>query len=56
MLAGLGVYLLNFLHGKNSNHKLAQAWLNSHRTILEEQFSIVGESLSLTHLLIKCCC
>lgn len=43
MLAGLGVYLLNFLHGKNNNHKLAQAWLNSHRTILEEQFSIVGD-------------
>lgn len=43
MLAGLGVYLLNFLHGKNTNHKLAQAWLNSHRQILEEQFSIVGD-------------
>ena len=54
MLAGLGVYLLNFLHGKNNNHKLAQAWLNSHRTILEEQFSIVGKSLSLIHFWIKC--
>lgn len=43
MLAGLGVYLLNFLHGKNKNHKLAQAWLNAHRSILEEQFSIVGD-------------
>ena len=42
MLAGLGVYFLNFLQGKNKNHKLAQSWLNAHRDLLEQNFSIVG--------------
>lgn len=43
MLAGLAVYLLNFLAGKNKNHKLAQSWLNSHRDLLESNFHIVGD-------------
>ncbi|XP_048754306.2 PAT complex subunit CCDC47-like [Ostrea edulis] len=43
MLAGLGVYFLNFLQGKSKNHKLAQSWLNAHRDILEQNFSIVGD-------------
>ncbi|XP_052683697.1 PAT complex subunit CCDC47-like isoform X2 [Crassostrea angulata] len=43
MLAGLGVYFLNFLQGKSKNHKLAQSWLSAHRDILEQNFSIVGD-------------
>jgi hypothetical protein len=43
MLAGLGVYFLNFLAGKAKNQKLAQSWLNAHRSLLEENFTIVGE-------------
>ena len=42
MLSGLGVYFLNFLAGKNKNNKLAQAWLSSHREILDNNFAIVG--------------
>lgn len=43
MLAGLGVYLLNFVAGRNKNSKLAQAWLNTHKELLEANFHIVGE-------------
>ena len=43
MLAGLGVYFLNFLAGKAKNQKIAQAWLNANRDLLEANFSIVGE-------------
>ncbi|CAH1790286.1 unnamed protein product [Owenia fusiformis] len=43
MLAGLGVYFLNFLAGKTKNHKIAQAWLAAHKGLLEEHFTIVGD-------------
>ncbi|KAK3109192.1 hypothetical protein FSP39_025062 [Pinctada imbricata] len=43
MLAGLGVYFLNFLQGKNKNHRLAQTWLSAHKDILDANFSIVGD-------------
>ena len=42
MLAGLGVYFLNFLAGKTKNSKLAQAWFTAHKSLLEENFQIVG--------------
>ena len=44
MLAGLAVYFLNFLAGKNKNSKLAHAWVSAHREYLESQFAIVGQS------------
>jgi hypothetical protein len=43
MLAGLGVYFLNFLAGKSKNSRLAQAWLTSHRDLLESNFTVVGK-------------
>ena len=43
MLAGLGVYFLNFLAGKAKNSKLAQAWFTAHKSLLEENFHIVGK-------------
>jgi hypothetical protein len=43
MLAGLGVYFLNFLAGKSKNNRLAQAWLAAHKELLESNFSIVGD-------------
>jgi hypothetical protein len=42
MIAGLVVYALNFFAGKSKNNKLANVWLTSHRTLLEENFSLVG--------------
>jgi len=43
MIAGLVVYALNFFTGKSKNNKLANAWLSSHRTLLDENFSLVGD-------------
>lgn len=43
MIAGLVVYALNFFTGKSKNNKLANAWLASHRSLLEENFSLVGD-------------
>lgn len=52
MLAGLGVYLLNFLAGKSKNHRLAQAWLSAHKELLEANFSIVGKFIVVLNLVI----
>ncbi|XP_064456418.1 PAT complex subunit CCDC47-like [Ornithodoros turicata] len=43
MIAGLLVYFINFVAGRNKNHRLAMAWYNSHRKLLEENFSLVGD-------------
>ncbi|PNF34144.1 Coiled-coil domain-containing protein 47 [Cryptotermes secundus] len=43
MIAGLVVYSLNFFAGKSKNNKLANAWFTSHRSLLEENFSLVGD-------------
>ena len=42
MIAGLVVYALNFFTGKSKNNKLANSWLSSHRTLLEENFCLIG--------------
>lgn len=47
MVAGLVVYFINFATGKSKNSKLANTWFQTHRTLLEEQFSLVGNVLFL---------
>lgn len=42
-IAGLLVYFVNYAMGKNKNIKIANAWLNSHRTFLEDNFALVGD-------------
>ncbi|XP_063243188.1 PAT complex subunit CCDC47 isoform X2 [Bacillus rossius redtenbacheri] len=43
MAVGLVVYAINFFSGKARNHKLASAWFSTHRSLLEENFSLVGD-------------
>uniref|UniRef100_A0A8C3AZ68 PAT complex subunit CCDC47 n=1 Tax=Cyclopterus lumpus TaxID=8103 RepID=A0A8C3AZ68_CYCLU len=43
MVTGLLAYIMNYLIGKNKNSRLAQAWFNSHRELLESNFSLVGD-------------
>ncbi|XP_021914462.1 coiled-coil domain-containing protein 47 isoform X2 [Zootermopsis nevadensis] len=43
MVAGLVVYALNFFAGKSKNRKVANAWFTSHRSLLEENFSLIGD-------------
>ncbi|GLV41681.1 uncharacterized protein CBL_13380 [Carabus blaptoides fortunei] len=47
MVAGLVVYFLNFFTGKSKNTKLANAWFSTHRTLLEENYSLVGDDSKL---------
>lgn len=47
MVAGLVVYFLNFFTGKSKNTKLANAWFATHKTLLEENFSLVGDDANL---------
>jgi hypothetical protein len=57
MIAGLLVYSLNFCAGKSKNNKLANAWFTSHRSLLEENFSLVGMLLLayiFKHSFLKC--
>lgn len=43
MMTGLLVYFLNFFTGKNKNHKLANMWYYTHKALLEENFTLVGD-------------
>lgn len=45
MVTGLLAYIMNYIIGKNKNSRLAQAWFNSHRELLESNFALVGERL-----------
>lgn len=42
-LAGLFVYFFNYFVGRSKNSKLANLWLSTHRSILEENFVLVGD-------------
>jgi len=43
MVIGIVVYFLNFFTGKTKNQNIANQWFNSHRPLLESQFSLVGD-------------
>ncbi|XP_014273685.1 PAT complex subunit CCDC47 isoform X2 [Halyomorpha halys] len=43
MIAGLLVYFINFFSGKTKNSKMASVWYSTHKSILEENFSLVGD-------------
>ena len=43
MVAGIVVYFLNFFTGKTKNQKIATSWFNSHRPILESNFTLIGD-------------
>lgn len=47
MVTGLLAYIMNYIIGKNKNSRLAQAWFNSHRELLESNFALVGRCTSL---------
>lgn len=42
-ILGLMVYFLNYQMGRSKNIKLAEKWLSVHKTLLEENFSLVGD-------------
>lgn len=42
MVVGLIVYFINFATGKSKNTKLANTWFQTHKSLLEEQFALVG--------------
>lgn len=46
MLAGLLAYFTNYFLGRNKNSKLANLWLATHRTLLEENFAMIGDDSS----------
>ena len=43
MIFGILIYFLNFFTGKAKNQKIANTWFQSHRPVLESQFSLVGD-------------
>ena len=43
MAAGIVVYFLNFFTGKSKNQRVATAWYNTHRALLESNFALVGD-------------
>lgn len=47
MMSGLIVYFINFATGKSKNSKIANMWFQTHRQILEDNFSLVGDDGSL---------
>lgn len=47
MILGLVVYFINFATGKSKNTRIANSWFHTHRQLLEENFSLVGDDNSL---------
>lgn len=47
MISGLVVYFINFATGKSKNTKIANLWFQTHRQILEDNFSLVGDDGSV---------
>lgn len=45
MLAILGLlaYFANYLLGRNKNSKLASLWLQMNRSLLEDNFAVIGD-------------
>ncbi|KAF2985095.1 hypothetical protein EK904_000364 [Melospiza melodia maxima] len=43
MVTGLLAYIMNYIIGKNKNNRLAHAWFNTHRELLESNFALVGD-------------
>ena len=43
MIVGIVVYFLNFFTDKTKNKKIPNVWFNSHRTLPESQFTLVGD-------------
>lgn len=43
MIAGLLAYFANYFLGRSKNSKLASLWLKTHRSLLEENFAVIGD-------------
>lgn len=43
LAAGILVYFINFLTGRSKNSKVANAWFESHRELLDSNFALVGD-------------
>jgi len=43
MIAGLIVYFINFITGRNKNHKMANTWFEVHKELLYSNFALVGD-------------
>lgn len=47
MMSGLLAYFANYFIGKNKNSKLANLWLSTHRSLLEDNFVLIGDDGNL---------
>nr|CAG4640984.1 EOG090X08PA [Eulimnadia texana] len=43
ILSGLFVYFLNFFMGRSKNQKIAEIWYDTFKSLLEENFALVGD-------------
>lgn len=43
MLAGLLAYFANYLYGNKKNSSIASLWLSTHKSLLEDNFVLVGD-------------
>ncbi|KAI4480169.1 hypothetical protein M0804_010530 [Polistes exclamans] len=48
MVAGLLVYCINYIAGRAKNGRIAECWLQEHRQLLLENFTLVGDTGKLT--------
>lgn len=44
MIIGLVVYFINYIIGRSKNINIAENWLNENRQILDDNFSLVGDT------------
>lgn len=43
MIVGLLAYFVNYMLGRTKNSKIANLWLSTHRSLLEDNFLLIGD-------------
>lgn len=43
LIAGIVIYFANFIRGKQKNSKLVAAWFNTNKSLLNDNFALVGK-------------
>jgi len=42
LIVGIIAYFANFFYGRSKNAQLADIWFKTHKSLLEDNFSLVG--------------
>lgn len=53
LIIGIVAYFANFFYGRSKNARLADIWFKTHKSLLEDNFSLVGLLIKILCICIK---